>query len=200
MTKIGRPDRRQAGFTVLELLVVLVMIGVLLGVGIPVLINYLNSGSNTTAQSNDLTALQAANTYYQTNQTNQNSYDGLCPSKSCGDGPNPSAFAEQGSGVAAVNGYHPSPNPQTVSIWVTPDGLKVVIAALANDTHTCWVVIQDRQAGRVDLGYKAPFSHLFVREKAPKSGKTTCNAGATIFLSRVPDVTDTNLTAWPASR
>ena len=196
MTRIGRPDRRQAGFTVLELLVVLVMIGVLLGVGIPVFINYLNSGSNTTAQSNDLTALQAANTYY---QTNQSSYDGLCPSISCGDGPNPTAFAEQGSGVAAVNGYHSSPNPQTVSIWATPDGLEVVIAALANDTHNCWVVIQDRRKGRIDLGYTAPFSHLFVRERAPKSGKTTCNAGAKIFLSRVPDVTDTNLTAWPSA-
>jgi type II secretory pathway pseudopilin PulG len=195
VTRMGRPDRRQAGFTVLELVVLLVMIGVLLGVGIPVFINYLNSGSDTAAQSNLMSALDAANAYY---ATNQSSYAGLCPSKSCGGGATPAGFAAQGSGVNSVSGGISSPNAQTVSIWNSPDGLEVILTAYASDTHDCWVVVEEHRTGRVDLGLPGPFPHLFGLEKAPLTGKTTCNADAPLFRSRVPDVTELSLTGWPS--
>lgn len=178
----------------LELLIVIVMIGVLLGVGIPVFVNYLNSGSDTTAQSSLASALQAADTYF---ASNQSSYAGICPTISCGSGPNPVGFAAQGSGLTPVAGTVSSRNPQTVSIWNSPDGLEVVITALSNDTHACWAVIEDRQPGRVDLGYPARFSHLYIRERAPSTGKPICNAGSMMFRSHTPDVTATSLTAWP---
>ena len=208
MTRMARPPARamrraracgdhakDGGFTVLELVVVLVMLGVLLGVGIPVFINYLESWSTHTAQDNALSALQAANSYY---AVNGNSYVGLCPDKDCGAGPNPTAVAVQGAGVNAVRGERSSPNPQTVSIWTSQDGLKVVIASLANDTHNCWVVIEVRNVARTDLGHKGTFPHLYIREKPGKGAKqATCNAGAPVFLSSVPDVTNSSLTGWP---
>jgi type II secretory pathway pseudopilin PulG len=194
--RIARSGRaKDGGFTVLELVVLLVMLGVLLGVGIPVFINYLDSGSNHTAQDSALSALQAANSYY---AVNGNSYAGLCPTPTCGAGPNPTAFAVQGAGVTAVSGDKSSPNPQTVSIWTSDDGLKIVIASLANDTHNCWVVIEERNVSRTDVGFKGTFPHLYIREKPAKGAKqATCNAGADVFLSSVPDVTNASLTGWP---
>jgi prepilin-type N-terminal cleavage/methylation domain-containing protein len=198
----ARPARQRrrlsdAGFTVLELIVVLVMIGVLLGVGIPLFVNYLESGSNATAQASVLTALQAANTYY---GEQSDTYSGLCPTPKCGAGPTPIGFANMGSGVTAVDSNKSSTDPSVVSIWTSQSGLEVVIAALANDTHNCWVVIEDRQLGQIALGFKAPFAHLYIREKPEKNkSQATCNAGASVFRSAVPDVTSSSLSNWPSA-
>jgi prepilin-type N-terminal cleavage/methylation domain-containing protein len=199
VTRMRRPSPRlgDAGFTVLELIVVLIMIGVLLGVGIPLFVNYLESGSNGTAQSSVLTALQAANTYY---AEQSDTYSGLCPTPTCGAGPSPIGFANIGSGVTAVDSIRSSPNPSVVSIWTSQNGLEVIIASLATDTHNCWVVIENRDIGGTTLGFHGTFAHLYIREKPGKNqSQATCNAGARVFTSKVPDVTDSSLSNWPSA-
>jgi type II secretory pathway pseudopilin PulG len=184
--------RGQAGFTVLELIVILAMIGVLLGVGIPTLIRYINSGSNTAAQNNVVTALQAANAYY---VENTQTYAGLCVGPHCNEGPG-LGFAGQGANVSAVGPNTPSTTPTVVSIFTNFNGSEVIITALANSAHNCWAVIEDRGSGTVQ-SHKAPVI-MWIREKQGKlQSEPTCNAGAPVYRSAIADVTISNVTATP---
>lgn len=186
--------RGEGGFTVLELVVVLVMVGVLLGVGIPTFINWLQSGSNTTAQSNLLTALGTANTYY---AEESNTYTDLCSDEHCAGPPAGGYAAVPGVSVTAVWGKLPSTSPQLVSIWTSPSGSEVIITALASDTHLCWGVIQTRSSNAV-VGYTGPVTVRFVEKRSGSQKQPTCNAAAKVFTSAVPDLTDTSVNgSWP---
>lgn len=184
---------RDLGFTVLELVVVLAMLGVLLGIGIPTFINYLNSSSNATAQANLKTALMVADTYY---QVQQHTYTGLCTNANCSGGPNGGFQAVAGNSLSAVPGNVESRSPTEISVWVSPNGSEVVLAALASGPKNCWVIISAKGNNTV-LGYRAPVL-LYIREKRGKTQKQpTCHAGAPVYLSKVPDVTEKSLNDFP---
>jgi type II secretory pathway pseudopilin PulG len=195
-----RPTRtrrcRDVGFTVLELVVVLAMLGVLLGIGIPTFVNYLNSSSNATAQANLKTALQVAQTYYQ----EQGTFRDLCDNANCSGGPNGGFQAIEGNNLTAVPWDVSSTGPNNVSIWVSGSGQKVVLAALADGPHNCWVIIVDKTNSDVDLGLRAPLV-LYIREKRNKHQTTqpTCNAGAKVYTSSVPDVTKASFNDFPSA-
>jgi prepilin-type N-terminal cleavage/methylation domain-containing protein len=188
---------RDLGFTVLELIVVLAMLGVVLGIGIPTFINYLNSSSNATAQANILTALQVANTYY---QEQSSTYAGLCENANCSGGPNGGFQAIEGNALTAVPSNVASTGPQNVSIWVSKNGGEVILAALASGPHNCWVIISDKYGKGRSLGASAPVL-WYVREKRNKNQtkEPTCNAGALVYTSPVPDVTSRGLTGFPTA-
>jgi prepilin-type N-terminal cleavage/methylation domain-containing protein len=196
-----RPTRmrhcRDLGFTVLELIVVLAMLAVVLGIGIPTFINYLNSSSNATAQANIMTALQVANTYY---QEQSSTYAGLCDNANCSGGSAGGFQAIEGNTLTAVPSNVDSSGPQNVSIWVSNNGGEVILAALANGPHNCWVIISDKYGKGLSLGARAPVL-WYVREKRNKKQTTepTCNAGALVYTSAIPDVTKRSLSGFPSS-
>ncbi len=59
----------EAGFTLVELLVVLVIVGILVGLAVPAYLSYKERAGDTAARSNLRTALSAAEAYYSESTT-----------------------------------------------------------------------------------------------------------------------------------
>jgi prepilin-type N-terminal cleavage/methylation domain-containing protein len=67
--RILRRTKHEHGFTLIELMVALVVIGVLIGIAIPTYLGFKNRAADRTAQANLRTALAAAEAYYTDNVT-----------------------------------------------------------------------------------------------------------------------------------
>lgn len=187
----SRMGGREGGFTLLELLVVLLIVGVLLVVGIPTLLSYLAATGDADAQANLKTALAGANALY---GEQFNTYSGLCTSQGCGGGP-VGGFAGTDTGLNGVTAKTQSLAPQDISIYVSRDGSVVVLTALATSTNNCWAIVESNATTTV-LSHKAPVT-LYVLEKSKSHKPATCYAGARIFSSPVKDVTNALTGHWP---
>lgn len=143
--------RGQAGFTVIELLIVLVVLGVLVAVGIPTYFTLAHERTDPQAQSSLESALGIANTFF---KQQGNTYKNLCPTKLCGAAtqkfPTPDGYmgilAQNGSGPIGVNNT-PSTSTGTVSIDIVNNSFDVILAALAQGTGNCWAIIDVQQPG-----------------------------------------------------
>lgn len=185
--KSGASER---GFTVLELVVIIAMIGVVLGVGIPSLINYVDSSTDSTAQANLKSALVAANSFY----LEQRSYTGLCLNHNCSAGSS-GGFAQFDTGLNAIPGTQQPKGPQDISIWSVADGTEVILTSYANGTNNCWGIVQSRGSNQV-LGEVAPVVVFFVEQG--KDGKLPeCRAGSPIFRTAFSALTAAQRGTFP---
>src|SRR5580704_486613 len=75
-TKIEGEEAAEAGFTLIELMVVLLIIAILLAIAIPTFLGVTNTAGDRAAQSNLTNALTEAKALYQVNQSYTNSTGG----------------------------------------------------------------------------------------------------------------------------
>jgi type IV pilus assembly protein PilA len=141
-----------AGFTLIELMVVLLILAILLAIAIPTFLGVTKSANDRAAQSNLNTALVNAKAYYETS------------GQSYGTG---TAAANTTAVVAALSTAQPSltftngasGGQSSISVSVSADGQSIVLAAAAKSTQNCWYVV-DGSTSEVGTGGVAPYLTL----------------------------------------
>src|SRR5665213_3555477 len=123
-----------AGFTLIELMVVLLILAILLAIAIPTFLGVTGGANDRAAQSNLNTALttaKAAET--QNNQT----YTGVAIT-----GPAPSLQSNEPSiSFKATGTIVAAPGP--VSVWISSDGNGIVMASFSKSSNKCWYAVDN---------------------------------------------------------
>jgi type IV pilus assembly protein PilA len=117
-----------AGFTLIELMVVLLILAILLAIAIPTFLGVTKSANDRAAQSNLNTALLNAKAQYQQNSQSYPTTANLITALTTAE---PSlSFVS----TASTDQNH-------VSVFTSADGNALVLAAYSAQTHNCWVVV-----------------------------------------------------------
>ncbi len=130
----------EAGFTLIELMVVLLILAILLAIAIPTFLGVSKSANDRAAQSNLNTSLVNAKSTFQVNGQSyalgatSASYSSSFAT-SMADG-NPALSYAVGSVTSGLV-------PATVSVSVATDGNAVVLAEQARGTGNCWYVVDN---------------------------------------------------------
>ncbi len=138
MREVEGAEAADAGFTLIELMVVLLIIAILLAIAIPTFLGVTGSANDRAAQSNLTNALTEAKALYQNSQT-------YCQS-SCAQGTLPLAtvqssapeFSWTTSNVSPGNNISIEPVDVTTTAG-TGDGL--IMAAESKNANTCWYAV-----------------------------------------------------------
>lgn len=129
-----RPRRGQAGFTLIELMVVVLIIGILLAIAIPTFLGARTRSQDAVAKSGLRTALTAANVIFTDSQTYENA------------GPDGLAAAE--GSLKFIKDNESSDDPRTVSVFADADGWA---GATRSESGTCFYIRVD-STGAVTYG------------------------------------------------
>lgn len=173
----------QAGFTVIELAIVLVILGVVVAIGVPTYFTLRHERSDPAAQTSLEQALNIADGFY---KNNAQTYVNICPTKKCGQsekkGQQPDGYmailASGAAGPSAVTNPQPSTGTSVVSIDVVNRGADIIIAALADGTGNCWAVIEATAPGLPLDGLGANFVGVAnAVDPVSKIGRAKCSAG-----------------------
>jgi len=110
--------RRQAGFSIVELMIVVAIIGLLAGIGVPSYRDYVNKAKRTEGKA----ALTAAAARMERYYTQNNCY----PSSACGNPTSAdSATALTNAGIPGFSGDTASKAAYNISLTVTPQAFTV---------------------------------------------------------------------------
>ena len=126
-----------AGFTLIELMVVLLILAILLAIAIPTFLGVTGGANDRAAQSNLNTALTTAKA--QETQNNQ-TYANITASNSTP--PNISLQAKEPSISFKATGT-PVTTPGPVSVWVSTDGNGIVMASFSKSSNKCWYAVDN---------------------------------------------------------
>ncbi len=127
------------GFTLIELMVVLLIMAILLAIAIPTFLGTTRSANNRVVQSNLNSALSNAALVYQ--QGGQTYGNGTASSSTSWASYLTSTLNSGAPAILFTTG--PSTGPTTISIWVSPDGNGIVLAGLSLATKTCWYLLNN---------------------------------------------------------
>ncbi len=144
---LRRTSSADAGFTLIELMVVLLILAILLAIAIPTFLGVTKSANDRAAQSNLNTALVNAKSIFQQNSQSYN-LTGTT---------NPTTTVLAASMVASLISSQPNlsfqagavtsgQTPSTISVAVAADGNGVALAEQAKGTGNCWYVIDNSQS------------------------------------------------------
>ena len=143
--ELGDGEGLEEGFTLIELMVVLLIIAILLAIAIPTFLGVTNSASDRAAQSNLTNALTEAKAIFQ----NSSSYTGRHPGRVHG----------LGAGVLVADRCHQRlcgsqtstcVSMQVVDVAAANDGLGLVMASYSAKSSTCWYAAGPRGHPGVD--------------------------------------------------
>jgi type IV pilus assembly protein PilA len=168
-----------AGFTLIELMVVLLILAILLAIAIPTFLGVTKSANDRSAQSNLNTALINAKSVFQANSQSYNLATNATYTT-------PSAVMAATLAVAepnlsfATGTVTAGAAPAQVSVATATDGNGVILAVQAKATNNCWFVI-DNSATEAATG---PYANLTGAPLTPGTAYgeaknvTTCSAAA----------------------
>jgi prepilin-type N-terminal cleavage/methylation domain-containing protein len=136
-------ESAEAGFTLIELMVVLLIIAILLAIAIPTFLGVTGSANDRAAQSNLTNGLTELKALYQNDQTY------CAATATCGSSETPLAlttiqssapeFKWVAAGTDVTVGNNISIQP--VDVGSSGDGQGVVIATLSKNNNTCWYAV-----------------------------------------------------------
>jgi type IV pilus assembly protein PilA len=129
MREFEGEEAAEAGFTLIELMVVLLIIAILLAIAIPTFLGVTGSANDRAAQSNLTNGLTEAKALYQNNQT----YTGIAVQASA---PEFTWNSQTACPVATANCVSWTP----VDVASAADGAGVILASLSK-TGTCWLTM-----------------------------------------------------------
>jgi type IV pilus assembly protein PilA len=124
-----------AGFTLIELMVVLLILAILLAIAIPTFLGVTKSANDRAAQSNLNTALTNAKAAY---QAQGQSYTGTNVTNSTQFASSLSS-SEPSLSFLTTN----SASQSQISVMVSSDGNGVVMAAFSKSSNNCWLVVDN---------------------------------------------------------
>jgi len=176
----------EAGFTLIELMVVLLIIAILLAIAIPTFLGVANSAGDRAAQSNLTNALTEAKALYQ----NSASYAGQTPATFTASAP------EFSWTTGGCSGNNNCVSMQVVDTSAVADGQGIILAAYSSKSQTCWYAV-DLEATPSTFTDTAPNVPFITGGVAP-TGATTAGV---FYAKKSSGVSSTNCNAnWAATR
>ena len=144
----GAEQRGESGFTLIELMVVLLIIAILLAIAIPTFLGVSGSANDRAAQSNLSNALIEVKALYQNNQTYLTAT--MTPALLTGSAPEFS-WVQAGAVPASAKGSN-AISEYPVDVGGVADGLGVIMASWAKGTGTCWYAVDLETAPVANFG------------------------------------------------
>ncbi|HXQ59934.1 MAG TPA: type II secretion system protein [Acidimicrobiales bacterium] len=124
----------EAGFSLIELMVVLLIIAILMAIAIPTFLGATGSANDRAAQSNLTNGITEASAAYQANSQSFNGVSAALVSSA-------PEFSWLAPNVAAAAGSNQI-SVYTVDVANSADAKGVILAAMSKSTNTCWWVTQ----------------------------------------------------------
>jgi type IV pilus assembly protein PilA len=124
-----------AGFTLVELMIVMLILAILMAIAIPTFLGVAGSANDRAAQSNLNTATISAKGLF---QSQGQSYFTTAVTTSAQFA---TTLGTSQAGITFTTG--PSTQSSTVSVAVSRDGNAIVLATYSKNTHNCWLVIDN---------------------------------------------------------